>query len=153
MSSYISPKTIGIACGAIGLIAYCIYFDRKRRSDPNYREKVQARRERERKSREEQDEVELPPENNKSAMEKFFVREIEIGEELIQAGEVDRAVKHLSYAVVFCPQPSQLLAYMKEILPTDAYKKLVDSLEVVNKRVVEKYSNIKVKSPVEEDVE
>ncbi len=30
-------------CGAL-LIAYCIYFDRKRRSDPHFKEKLRERK-------------------------------------------------------------------------------------------------------------
>lgn len=150
MSSYLNVQTVGIACG-IGFLAYCLYFDHKRRNAPNYQEKVKARRELERKAKEDYDEVELPPMDDKASLEKFFVREIEIGEELIQAGEVERAVKHLSYAVVLCPQPQQLLNYMNEVLPTTAYKKLVDNLAVANKRVAEAYK--KNNEPQDEDVE
>lgn len=140
-------RLVGIACGA-GLLAYCIYFDHKRRNAPDYREKVKARRERQRKERDD-DNIELPPNDDKEAIEKFFVREIEMGEELIQAGEVDRAVKHISYAIVFCPQPQSLLQYMKEVLPPSAYVKLVENLAVANKRVKETYQKIVIEEEVE----
>lgn len=142
MSSYLNLKTLAIGCG-LGFLAYCAYFDQKRRNDPNYRDKVRERREREAKAREQDDEIELPPIDDKAAIEKFFVNEIEVGEQLIQAGEVDRAVKHLSYAVVLCPQPQQLLQYMREVLPSSAYTKLVENLAVANKRVTEAYNPIR----------
>ena len=148
MNSYFNLQTVGIACGA-GFLAYCLYFDHKRRNDPDYTKKVRERREKERQARENQDEIEIPSVEDKSAIEKFFVREIEIGEELIQAGEVDRAVKHLSYAVVLCPQPQQLLQYMREVLPTGAYTKLVENIPIANKRVAEAY---KKSNLTEEDV-
>lgn len=146
---YLSLRNIGIACG-VGFLGYCVYFDHKRRSDPAYKEKVKARRELERLQRESEEEIELPPANDQKALEKFFVSEVEKGEELIQAGDYDRAVKHLSYAVVLCPQPQQLLAYMKESLPAPAYLKLVKYLEVANERVNEAF---KKSSLAEEDVE
>lgn len=145
--SQLNMKLIGAACG-VGLLAYCIYFDHKRRNAPDYRENVKARRERQKKARENED-IELPPSDDKEAVEKFFVREIEIGEELIQAGEVDRAVKHLGYAVVFCPQPQNLLQYMKEVLPTSAYTKLVENVAIANKRVKETYQKIVIEEEVE----
>ena len=37
----ISTQSIGIACG-VGFLAYCIYFDHKRRNAPDYRDKVRA---------------------------------------------------------------------------------------------------------------
>lgn len=148
INNVINIKTVGVACG-VGFLAYCLYFDYRRRNAPDYREKVRARRERERKAKEEED-IELPPDNNKEAVEKFFIREIEIGEELMQAGEVDRATKHLSYAVVFCPQPQNLLRYMREVLPSTAYNKLVENLPAANKRVAEAYKSSIVQ---DEDVE
>lgn len=149
MNNYLNSQTIGITCG-IGFLAYCIYFDRKRRNDPAYKEKVKARREREQQARESDDIIELPPINDKGAVERFFIKEIEIGEELIQAGEVDRAVRHLSYAVVMCPQPQQLLKYMREVLPQSAYTKLVENIKVANERVAEA---AKRAAPQEDDVE
>lgn len=146
--SYLNIKTVGAACG-IGFLAYCAYFDHKRRSAPDYREKVRARREKERQARE-ADDIEIPPSDDKESVEKFFVRQIEIGEELMIAGEVDRAVKHLSYAVCYCPQPQNLLKYMREVLPSTAYTKLVEQLPVANKRVAESYRSSIVH---DEDVE
>lgn len=140
MSILFSKPTIAITCGiGLGFLAYCVWFDRQRRNHPDYRDKVRAKREKERASRESDDEIELPSLDDRAAIEKFFVKEIEIGEELIQSGEVDRAVKHLSYAVVLCPQPQQLLQYMREILPSDAYTKLVENLAIANKRVADAY--------------
>ena len=36
----ISKTTLGMAAGLVGVIGYCIYFDRKRRSDPNFKQKL-----------------------------------------------------------------------------------------------------------------
>lgn len=38
----INKTTIGIAAGVAGtlFLGYCIYFDKKRRSDPDYKKKV-----------------------------------------------------------------------------------------------------------------
>lgn len=38
----VSKAAIGIAAGICGtlFIGYCIYFDRKRRSDPNFKKKI-----------------------------------------------------------------------------------------------------------------
>lgn len=147
MSAYMNAQTLGIACG-VGFLAYCVYFDHKRRLAPDYKDKVRARRERERLARESEDDIVLPPVDDETEMEKFFVREIEIGERLIHAGEIDRAVKHLAYAVALCPQPQQLLQYLKGTLPTNAYGKLVEQVKLANRRVTETY-----KQQHEEDVE
>lgn len=41
----INKTTIGIAAGVAGtlFLGYCIYFDKKRRSDPEYKKKVRER--------------------------------------------------------------------------------------------------------------
>jgi import receptor subunit TOM20 len=140
MVDLLNYKTVGSACAA-GFVAYCLYFDHKRRNAPDYRERVKERRERKRKAQQ-QDDIELPPENDREAIEKFFVKEIEFGEEAIQKGDIDMAVKHFSYAVIFCPQPQNLLKYMREALPTSAYTKLVDNLPIANQRVKETYNKI-----------
>lgn len=147
--SYLNYKTIGVACG-IGLLAYCFYFDHKRRNAPDYKLKVILRREKERIAREKDEEVQLPDLNDKAAVEAFFIREIELGDELIQAGDLDRAVKHMSYAVALCPQPEQFLRYLRESLPTTAYSKLMDNLPIVNKKILESKDGLK---PQIEEVE
>jgi import receptor subunit TOM20 len=36
-----SRTTIGVAAaGLVGVVAYCVYFDRKRRSDPLFKQKL-----------------------------------------------------------------------------------------------------------------
>lgn len=134
MSSYLNIQTIGIATG-IGFFAYCIYFDYKRRNAPDYQQKVRERRERERLAREKENEIELPPLNDKAAVEAFFIREIEAGEELLQSGDTDNAVKHMSYAVATCSQAESFLRYLKEALPTTAYSKLLEELVKVKEKV------------------
>lgn len=145
--NYLNYRTLGAACG-VGFLAYCVYFDHKRRSDPLYRDKVRARRERIKEAQKE-DDIELPSENDKESIEKFFLNQIESGEGLLQTGEVEKAVKHFSYAVIFCPQPQNLLKYMREVLPAQAYTKLIEHLEIANKRVTERYGRIVADDDVE----
>ena len=42
----VSKAAIGLAAGICGtlFIGYCIYFDRKRRSDPNFKKKLRERK-------------------------------------------------------------------------------------------------------------
>lgn len=45
MSTFmLTPFKAAAVAGAGALLAYCVYFDRKRRSAPDYREKVTKRR-------------------------------------------------------------------------------------------------------------
>lgn len=149
MSSLLNFKTLGIACGA-GFLAYCIYFDNKRRNAPDYKQKVRERREEDRKAREKREEIELPSLDDKQACEQFFVRQLEIGDELIHAGDTDRAAIHMSHAVAFCPQPEQFLKYLRGALPQGTYEQIIDGLVPINKRLTEARDRLR---PQAEDVE
>lgn len=124
LSNYINWQTLGIACG-VGILGYCAYFDHKRRNDPNYRDNVRARREQQKIDAENRDRIELPPLDDQEAVQKFIVSKMEAGEEFIQAGDIDRGANYLAYAIALCPQPDQVIKYMRETLPTSAFVKLV----------------------------
>lgn len=136
LSGYINWQTVGIACG-VGVLGYCIYFDHKRRNDPNYRNNVRARREQERIEAENKERIELPPLDDQESVQKFIVSKMEMGEEYIQAGDIDKGANHLSYAIALCPQPDQVLKYMRETLPSSAFLKLVECVTIAKKRVDE----------------
>uniref|UniRef100_A0A8C2SSJ7 Translocase of outer mitochondrial membrane 20 n=1 Tax=Coturnix japonica TaxID=93934 RepID=A0A8C2SSJ7_COTJA len=115
-------KTSAIAAGLCGalFIGYCIYFDRKRRSDPNFKNRL---REREcpgrpsparRGSR-------LPDLKDAEAVQKFFLEEIQLGEELLAQGEYEKGVDHLTNAIAVCGQPQQLLQAHTESSGTDCF--------------------------------
>ena len=40
----IMKTPVGIAFGLVGFIGYCIYFDRKRRADPDFKKKLRERK-------------------------------------------------------------------------------------------------------------
>lgn len=40
----VSRTALGIAAGVFGLfVGYCVYFDKKRRNDPNFKQKLRER--------------------------------------------------------------------------------------------------------------
>lgn len=43
------------------------------------------------------------------AVQRFFLQEIQLGEELLAAGDLENGVDHLGNAVAVCGQPNDLL--------------------------------------------
>nr|KAF6400103.1 translocase of outer mitochondrial membrane 20 [Molossus molossus] len=72
-------------CGAL-FIGYCIYFDRKRRSDPNFKNRLRERRKKQKLAKERAGLSKLPDLKDAEAVQKFFLEEIQLGEELLAQG-------------------------------------------------------------------
>uniref|UniRef100_A0A3B3HX17 Translocase of outer mitochondrial membrane 20 n=2 Tax=Oryzias TaxID=8089 RepID=A0A3B3HX17_ORYLA len=113
-------------CGAV-FVAYCFYFDRKRRSDPQFKQKL-----RERKSYSNLKDAE--------AVQKFFLKEIELGEELLSQGEFEKGVDHLTNAIAVCGQPQQLLQVLQQTLPPPVFQMLLTKLPTISQRIVSSQS-------------
>jgi import receptor subunit TOM20 len=62
------------------------------------------------------------------AVQKFFMQELELGEELLQSGDIENGIFHLSNAVVVCGSPQQLLAVMQQTLPAPVFQLLLSQL-------------------------
>ncbi|KAM9727072.1 translocase of outer mitochondrial membrane 20 [Menidia menidia] len=132
-------------CGAV-FIAYCFYFDRKRRSDPSFREKLRECR-RKKYSSGKCGLAQLPELMDTKAVQKYFLEEIQLGEELLLHGEVDKGVEHLTNAIAVCSQPQQLLQVLRQTLPPPVFQMLLNKLSTFSQRMV------KSRSLTEDDVE
>jgi len=62
------------------------------------------------------------------AVQKFFMQELELGEELLQLGDIQQGIEHLSNAVVVCGSPQQLLGVMQQSMPTEIFQILLSQL-------------------------
>lgn len=89
-----SRSTIGLVAGICGglFIGYCIYFDKKRRSDPNYKKKVLERRRRQKEEEERKNKL-VVNFNDPLEMQRVFLQELEQGEELLRLGRFDSLAK------------------------------------------------------------
>uniref|UniRef100_A0A8C2BZC8 Mitochondrial import receptor subunit TOM20 homolog n=1 Tax=Cyprinus carpio TaxID=7962 RepID=A0A8C2BZC8_CYPCA len=124
-------------CGAI-FIGYCVYFDRKRRSDPNFKTRL-------REQLYEGDEVwffifQLPDLKDAAAVQKFFLDEIQLGEELLAQGDYEKGVDHLTNAIAVCGQPQQLLQVLQQTLPPPVFQMLLTKLPTISQRIVSSQS-------------
>ncbi|CAN0405432.1 mitochondrial import receptor subunit TOM20 homolog [Petromyzon marinus] len=139
--------TAGI-CGAV-FIGYCVYFDRKRRSDPDFKKKLRERR-RKQKQATSSAQIILPDIKDTEAVQKFFLQEIQLGEEMLSQGEFEQGVEHLTNAVAVCGQPQQLLQVLQQTLPPPVFQMLLQKLPTIGQRIVSRSTLQEVE---EEDVE
>lgn len=95
------------AVSAFLFAGYCIYFDHKRRSDPDFKKKLHERRRRQKNN------VLAPPGASVHLSEKdiemYFMTQIQRGEGLITSGDIEGGVDHLINAILVCSQPGKLL--------------------------------------------
>ncbi|KAG7198218.1 hypothetical protein KM043_005625 [Ampulex compressa] len=123
----ISKAAVGIAFGIAGIfVGYCFYFDRKRRSDPEFKKKLRERRRAKRQAQKSSSRI--PDLKNHEVVQKFFVQEVQLGEELLAFGDLVGGIEHLANAVAVCGQPTQLLQVLQKTLPVEAFNLLLQRL-------------------------
>ena len=73
--------------------------------------------------------------NDFEAVQKFFIQEVQAGEDCIGQGDEDQAVEHLSNAIAVCGQPQSLLQVFAQTLPEDVFKRILERLPVVTQKI------------------
>ncbi|XP_028844048.1 translocase of outer mitochondrial membrane 20 [Denticeps clupeoides] len=134
MSGRSSAIAAGV-CGAL-FIGYCIYFDRKRRSDPDFKRRLRERRKNQHVAKEKSGLARLPDLKDAEAVQKFFLEEIQLGEELLAQGDYEKGVDHLTNAIAVCGQPQQLLQVLQQTLPPPVFQMLLTKLPTISQRIV-----------------
>uniref|UniRef100_T1JCP2 Mitochondrial import receptor subunit TOM20 homolog n=1 Tax=Strigamia maritima TaxID=126957 RepID=T1JCP2_STRMM len=150
MAVMMSKTALGIAAGICGtiFIGYCIYFDRKRRTDPLFKQKLRERRANAKRHQETKKTSQIPDLKDHEAVQRFFLQEIQLGEELLAQDDLENGVEHLSNAVALCGQPQQLLQVLQQTLPPQVFHMLLQRLPIVSQRIANSTSNL-----VEDDLE
>jgi len=133
----LSKLTMAAAGAGLAFVGYCIYFDHKRRSDPMFRVKLREKRRLAKQSARESAKVNstIPDLQDTESMQRFFLQEVQLGEELLATGDIENGVDHLSNAVAVCGQPQQLLQVLQTSLPPQVFQLLLLKLPIASKRV------------------
>ncbi|XP_022904191.1 mitochondrial import receptor subunit TOM20 homolog [Onthophagus taurus] len=139
MMTMLSPKAaLGIAAGVCGtlILGYCIYFDHKRHQDPNFKQKLRERRraQKEASAGGRRTKTDFPNMKDHEAVQRFFLQEVQLGEELLAAGDLENGVDHLGNAVAVCGQPNDLLQVLQQTLQPQVFHLLVQRLPNVGPR-------------------
>ncbi|KAH8247139.1 hypothetical protein KR032_010745, partial [Drosophila birchii] len=103
------------AVSGMMFLGYCVYFDKKRRNDPDFRRKLHERRSR-------RPAVNSGPRDlSDKEMEKFFLEQMQRGQDLIVNGDIEGGVDHLISAIFVCNQPGKLIHVLQSTLPTEIF--------------------------------
>ena len=131
-------RNSAIAMGVRGalFIRYCIYFDRKRWCDPNFKNRLRERKRKQKLAKERAGLFKLPDLKDAEAVQKFFLEEIQLGEELLAQGDYEKGVDHLTNAIAVCGQPQQLLQVLQQTLPPPVFQMLLTKLPTISQRIV-----------------
>lgn len=78
----------------------------------------------------------FPDMQDHEAVQRFFLQEIQLGEELLAAGETDNGVEHLGNAVAVCGQPNDLLQVLQQTLQPRVFHMLIKRLPVIAPRLM-----------------
>lgn len=70
----------------------------------------------------------IPDLKDHSAVQQYFLQEIQLGETLLAAGDLDNGVEHLANALTVCGQPNQLLGVLQQTLPPNVFNALIEKL-------------------------
>jgi len=136
MNQMMNSLTIGLVgtiCGGL-FIGYCIYFDKKRRSDPNYKRKILERRKRQLEEEEKSKKINIDF-NDEMALQRFFLEEIELGEEYLRAGDTKECVEHLCRAIAVCPTPDGLISTLQQTIPPQIFLLILQRLPQVGREL------------------
>ncbi|XP_023162930.1 mitochondrial import receptor subunit TOM20 homolog B-like [Drosophila hydei] len=114
---------VGLA--ALALVSYCIYFDHKRRRDPQYKRRVHERRQRELS----QCALRKPPLN--AEVVEYFLRHVYLGETCVRSKDWDRAVHYFANAIMICADPHILLCKLKVAVPIELYDKIIAKVRLL----------------------
>ncbi|KAI8979342.1 MAS20 protein import receptor-domain-containing protein [Mycotypha africana] len=132
-------------------IGYLIHFDRKRRSDPQFRKCLQRERKKAvkelKKQKEEkiqtistlideilkQVEKEILPESA-DEKEAYFIEKIAEGERLIKEGKMDDSILYFYEALKIYPAPLELITIYQKTLPEEVFRIIVNVMAVEQHR-------------------
>lgn len=111
------------------IVGYCIYFDCKRRRDPDYRRNVHKRREYVRQlSRKRYDTYMAPL---KSEVIDYFLQNVYLGEIHVKRNDWQRAVHYFANAITICADPGILLIKLQKIMPQELYDQIMARVRIL----------------------
>jgi len=107
----------------------------KRRSAPDFKAKLREKRRLASKKSNANKGPALPNLKDQDAVQRFFLQEVQLGEELLSQGDIENGVEHLSLAVAVCGQPQQLLGVLQQTLPPQIFSLLLQNLDLAQKKI------------------
>lgn len=122
----VSRLFISVVAGVTAAVGYCIYFDHKRRSDPNYRQRVRERRAKLRQAANRANG--MPDPSDPEAVQRYFMLQLQRGEACMMNGMIEESIMHFCNAVRASGSPSQILRILSDSLPPQVFNLIVKRL-------------------------
>ena len=122
-------------CG-ISFIGYCIYFDRRRRNDPNFKNKLKERRKVKLIEVQEGGASKRGDQFDKESVVPLFIREVMMGENMQIRGNLTECIDHYCLAVLLCSadRRREFLNHLKCAIPV-IYPTLLQRLAVISRAI------------------
>merc|ERR1711879_53239 len=86
--------------------------------------------------REQRNKPNYPDMRDEQAVQRYFLEEIQLGEELMMKGEVEEAVTHLANACVASGQPMQIMQLLQQTLPPEVMRLVAQKYPQVAKEMM-----------------
>ncbi|CAI4225191.1 unnamed protein product [Auanema sp. JU1783] len=127
-----SNVVVAASLAGAAFVGYCIYFDSKRRSDPEYKNKIrqkrrEATRSRAGKSASGGGSVSFNPTDPQS-LQAAFLQEVQLGEELFSSGNIEQGAAHMANAVALCGDSQHLLQILQQTMPPEHFNSILRKL-------------------------
>uniref|UniRef100_A0A1I7TFE1 Mitochondrial import receptor subunit TOM20 homolog n=1 Tax=Caenorhabditis tropicalis TaxID=1561998 RepID=A0A1I7TFE1_9PELO len=144
-----NKSNVVLAAGIAGaaFLGYCIYFDHKRINAPDYKDKIRQKRRNQagggtsiRRAPAAGNEI-LPDVTDPSQMQRFFLQEVQLGEELMAAGNIEEGAVHIANAVMLCGESQQLLSIFQQTLSEEQFRAVVQQLPSTRERLADLFGS------------
>ena len=129
--------TISLVAGGIcaGFLVYCVYFDRKRRSDPNFKAKLKEKRLKELDFKQKSSQN-FPDLSDEIGLQNFFISEMQLGQELLSSGDIENGTEHVAFAVLVSPSKEELLSFLSMQLPEEIFQKIMQKIPLCGEKLI-----------------
>ncbi|KAF6200226.1 hypothetical protein GE061_006529 [Apolygus lucorum] len=131
----IQPKTVmaltAVMTGA-AFLAYCLYFDRKRRQEQDFKKKRLTKK----ASKTGTDGMQVLNLQDTIAVRNFVYGEFDKGRELLTKGHMEEGLHHLATAIALCGEQEHLLKMLEQSMPPLLYNLLVQKIPEIKQKML-----------------
>ncbi|KAK5966161.1 Import receptor subunit [Trichostrongylus colubriformis] len=72
--------------------------------------------------------TQVPDPSDPTAMQAYFLQEVQLGEEFMASGNVEEGAVHIANAIALCGPSQQLLQIFQQTLPAEQYAAVIEQL-------------------------
>ncbi|KAF1751581.1 hypothetical protein GCK72_018135 [Caenorhabditis remanei] len=115
----LNKSNVVLAAGVAGaaFLGYCIYCNHKRINALEYKDKIRQKRR-----------TQAGAGGMESQKQQSFVQEVQLGQQLMVAGNVEEGAVHIANAVMLCGESQHFLSIFKQTLSEEKYRAVVQQL-------------------------